>query len=140
MAPSLVSAASERGSIVFGWLARLTLVLGVLGLVAFETLSIAVAKVQLQDTGNTAAHAALDSYTASEHNTTMAYEAAASYADQHDTKIVKKTFVITPDSVTFEVKRTAPTLVLYRWDKTAKWAQIETTIYAEPFESNGSSS
>jgi hypothetical protein len=135
MAPSSVQAASDDGSIVFGWLGRITIILGILALVTFETLSIAVAKVDLQDTGSTAAQSALESY-AQNQNADVAYEIAEAYVEQHDSKIVKKTFVITPQSVTFDVKRTAPTLVLYRWSETAGWAKIRTTIYAEPMVSD----
>ncbi len=138
MVPSSTRHASDSGSIVVGWLTRLVLTLAILGLVTFEVLSIVVAKVQLQDTGSTAAHAALDSYLANP-NATLAYDTAATYATAHDAKIVKKSFVITADSVTFELKGTAPTLLLYRWSRTADLANIDTTVYAEPFEANGSS-
>ena len=37
------------------------------------------------------------------------------------------------DAVSFEIKKTAPTLLLFRWDRTAGYAEVKTKIYEEPF-------
>ena len=126
----------DYGSIVLGWLTRLTLVLGLLGLVGFEVLSIAVAHVQVQDIGQSAAQQAITSFQ-SNGNPALAYESARAYADDHDSTIRQKTFVITADSVRFELDKTAPTLVVSRIGALADYAEVSTRVFAEPLETSG---
>lgn len=128
---------ADRGSIVLGWLTRLVVTLGLLGVVGFEVLSVVVAHVQIQDIGQSAAQEALTTYQGSS-NPALAYQSAEEYADSHGSKIPQKSFIITPQSVTFNIIKVAPTLLLYRWDKVAHYAVVETTIYAEPLEAGGS--
>jgi hypothetical protein len=127
----------DAGSIVFGWLGRVALTLTILGVAAFEVLSIVVAHVSLDDIGQTAADRALTAYTDT-HDPYQAYVAANDYVDENDAVLVKKSFTITSDSVSFELKKTAPTLLLYRLDATAHLAEVHTTIYQEPFVEGGS--
>lgn len=133
----LRAAAGEDGSIVFGWLARLTLVLGLLGLIGFEVLSIAVARVSLEDYGQQAAQDAIATFQHT-HDPDLAYQSAVAVAEEHGAKIPKRTFAITPDAaVSFDISNTATTLVLYRVDRFASWARVRTTIYQEPIEDSG---
>jgi hypothetical protein len=124
---------SDDGSVVFGWLARLTLTFALLGLIGFEVLSIAVAHVQVQDIGQTAAMEALDAYKESG-SATQAYDTASAYAVSQGATIKQKSFTISDEAVTFEVTKTAPTLVLFRWSRTADLAEVETSTYAEPLQ------
>jgi hypothetical protein len=121
---------------VLGWLTRVALTLTLLGMVGFEVLSIAVTHVQIEDIGQTAAHEAITSFQ-NHNNVEQAYQAASIYADGHGAQITKKSFTITEESVTFDLEKVAPTLVLFRWDRLGKYAEVETTIYAEPLESGG---
>jgi hypothetical protein len=127
---------SDAGSVVLGWFGRLALTFAVLGVVGFEVLSIAVTHVGIQDIGATAGDRALTTYEDSK-NAALAYSAADQYASEHSATIVKKTFQISDQSVSFEITKTAPTLLLYRWDKTAGYAEIKTKIYQEPIVENG---
>lgn len=130
-------AVDDRGSIVFGWLARLTLVLGLLGLVAFEVMSIAVARVSLQDYGQEAAQDAIHTYQET-HNPRLALQSATAVAEEHGATIGKHTFTISPDgAVSFSISNTATTLLLYRVDQMASLAHVHTTIYQEPIEDAG---
>lgn len=122
----------DTGSIVFGWLGRLTLILALVGVIGFEVLSIAVTTVGVADIGATAGSRALDVYTES-HDPNAAFLAADQYASSQGADLVKKSFRIDDQAVTFEIKKTAPTLLLYRWDRTAGYAEISTKIYQEPF-------
>lgn len=122
----------DAGSIVFGWLGRITVTLTVIGLICFEMMSIVVTRVGLEDTGQTAADRALTVY-AESHNATSAYLAADQYAASQGAELVKKSFTVSPDAVSFDLKKTAPTLLMYRVDATAGYAEVTTTIYAEPF-------
>ncbi len=127
----------DAGSIVFGWLGRVALTLTVLGVVAFEVLSIVIARVSIEDVGRTAADQALTAYNDT-HDSYQAYSVADAYATQNGAVLVKKSFTITPDSVSFELKKTAPTLLLYRLDATAGLAEVKTTIYEQPVVEGGS--
>ena len=124
--------ADETGSIVFGWLGRLTLTLTLLGIICFEVLSILVTRVGVEDIGQTAGDRALTVY-AESGDSQGAYLAADQYAASQGAKLVKKSFDISDEAVSFDLKKTAPTLLLFRLDATADLAEVETTIYAEPF-------
>jgi hypothetical protein len=127
----------DAGSIVVGWLGRLVITLAILGVVAFEVLSIVVARVSIEDTGRTAADRALTTYTDSK-DSYEAFLAADAYASDNGASLVKKSFSITQDGVSFDLKKTAPTLLLFRFDATAGWAEVRTTIYEEPIVEGGS--
>ena len=117
---------------MFGWLGRLTLTLTVLGLICFEVLSIVVTRVGLEDVGQTAGDRALTVYSET-NNPTTAYLAADQYASSQGASLVKKSFTVSEEAVSFDLKKTAPTLLLFRLDATADYANVKTTIYAEPF-------
>jgi hypothetical protein len=127
---------SDHGGIVLGWLTRITLIFTILGVLGFEVLSIAVAHVQIQDVGQSAGHEAIRVYESS-HNQVLAYEAASAYAESHNAHVNKKSFVITDESVSFDIVKVAPTLLMFRWDKLAKYTEVKTTVYEEPLESGG---
>ena len=127
---------TDSGSIVLGWLTRLTLILVLLGIIGFEVLSVVVTRVSLEDIGATAGHRALDDYR-SNHNVDGAFHIASAEAELQGATLPRKSFEITDESVTFRLEKLAPTLVLYRVDQTAGWAHVETTVYAEPIEVGG---
>ena len=122
---------NDGGSIVFGWLGRVALTLTVLAVAAFEVLSIAITHISLADVGATAADRALTAYENS-HDPNQAYLAADKYVTENGAELMKKTFTITNESVSFEVRKTAPTLLLFRVDATAGWAKVKTNVYQEP--------
>jgi hypothetical protein len=130
--------ADDSGSIVFGWLTRLTLTLTLLGVAAFEVLSIAVAHVAIEDTGRTAADRALTTYQDTQ-SVDQAYLAADQYVSSQGATMVKKSFEVSDEAVSFELKKTAPTLLLFRVDATAGYAEVSTTVYAEPIVQGSSS-
>ncbi|HEX5017313.1 MAG TPA: hypothetical protein VFX15_06985 [Actinomycetes bacterium] len=127
---------NDAGSIVFGWLGRVALTLTVLGLAAFELLSIVVAHVAVDDIGRTAADRALTTY-ADTHDPYQAFLSADAYASENGATLLKKSFVITNDSVSFKLEKTAPTLLLYRLDVTADLAEVKTNVYEEPIVQGG---
>ena len=95
--------ADDSGSIVFGWLGRLTLTLTVLGLICFEVLSIVVTRVGLEDVGQTAGDRALTVYSET-NNPTTAYLAADQYASSQGASLVKKSFTVSEEAVSFDLK------------------------------------
>jgi len=126
----------DQGSIVLGWLTRLSLTLAILGIIGFEVLSIVSVKVQISDIGQTAAQSAITQYQQT-HNATTAFQAASASAESQGATIDETTFVISDKSVTFDLEKVAPTLFLYRWAPAAKYADVKTTVYAEPIEAGG---
>lgn len=129
--------ADDTGSIVFGWLGRLTLILTIVGLICFEVLAILVTRVGLEDIGQTSGDRALTVY-ADTGDQTAAYLAADQYASSKGATLVKKSFTVSDDAVSFDLKKTAPTLLLFRVEATAGLAEVSTTIYAEPFVQSSS--
>jgi hypothetical protein len=129
--------ADDSGSIVFGWLGRLALTLTLLGVLCFEVLSIVVTQIGLDDVGQTAGDRALTVY-AGTNDSTSAFLAADEYAASQGATLVKRTFTVSDDAVSFDLKKTAPTILLFRLDATADYAEITTTIYAEPFVKSSS--
>lgn len=105
---------NSDGSIVLGWLAKLTVTLGLLGLVAFDGISVLSASFQAADQATTAAGAAADSYKTS-HDVQVAYDAAlAAVAGDNDT-VETTTFRIAPDGrVTLRLHKMANTVWLQR--------------------------
>lgn len=136
MVPSWLGPAADQGSVVLGWLSRLVLTFAILGLIGFEVMSIAVVHVQVEDIGRSAAQEAIETYQETQ-NPELAYQAADVYAASQDSEIDKASFEITPESVSFTLEKVAPTLLLYRWSKTAGLAHVETPVYSEPIEMSG---
>lgn len=128
----------DAGGIVVGWLTRVTIVLAVLGIVAFETLSILVVRMNIQDTASQAADDAQTSWS-SAHNPVLAYTTAETTAEQAGATIPQKSFVINPDgSVHFVIEETARTLVLHDIKPLAKLAYVRTTYHAPAVMGAGS--
>ena len=117
----------DRGDIVVGWLTKITVVLAVAGLFLFDAISIGTTAMNLSDQGGYAAREASDKWQQTQ-NLQEAYLAAVAAAtEQNPANVVNpKTFRIDPDNtVHLTVSRTATTIVLYRWGRTAEWAELE---------------
>ena len=103
----------DRGDIVLGWLTKLVVIIGLLGLVGFDGVSLAQARFQAADRATTAADAAADSYA-----TTKTLQTAfnAAYATTRDGDVIEtKTFTVEPDgTVRLRLHHTATTLLLHR--------------------------
>lgn len=130
-------ACRDEGSIIVGWLTRLTLVLTLLGVLAFEVMSIAIAHIQVEDYGTEAGQEAIDVYQQTR-DPRLAYLAATAVATEHQATIPRQSFQVADDgTVSFDLRATAPTLLLFRWSRTADLAEVTTTIYQEPIEQSG---
>lgn len=104
--------AGERGSVITGWLAKLAVTLGVLGVLAFDLISIGASRVGAADDAGNAAIAASQAWEET-HDVQQAYNAAVDAAGEHGETVDTKNFVIDPDStVHLTVRRTAKTVVL----------------------------
>jgi hypothetical protein len=127
----------DDGSMIVGWLGRIALTLTLLGLASFEVLSVVVARVGIADDGLTAASAAQTQYQNSK-NVALAYQAAAAVAESHGETIPAASFkVYTDGAVSFDITKTATTLLLYRWSRTAKYAVVTTHIDESALQKSG---
>jgi hypothetical protein len=126
----------DAGSIVFGWLGRVALTLTVLALAAFEVMSIVVTHINLEDVGRTAGDRALTVY-AETGDPYRAFLAADTYVTESGAEMSRKSFSVSEESVSFDVKKTAPTLLLFRVDATAGYAEVRTNVYVEPIVESG---
>lgn len=117
---------ADRGGIVIGWLTKLTVVLAVAGVFLFDAISIGSTKASLADQGSYAARAASEVWqqTGNIQKTYDAAVAAAQEQDPQDTVYTKGFTVDADNTVHLVIGREAKTIVLYRWDRTRKWAKI----------------
>jgi hypothetical protein len=122
----------DRGDIVLGWLTKLVVALALLGLVAFDGISLVQARFQAADRATTAANAAADSYKASK-NVQLAYNAAVATLNTGDT-IETKTFSIASTGVvTLRLHHKATTIIVGRIGPLKHWIDaVETGEGAPP--------
>jgi hypothetical protein len=119
----------DRGGIVIGWLTKLTVALALVGVVLFDAISVGSTRATVADDGSYAAHQAADTW-ADTKDIQQAYaSASAAAAEANPANVVStKGFTVDPDgTVHLVISRTAHTMILFRWDRTAKWAVVRTT-------------
>jgi hypothetical protein len=126
--------ARDRGDLVLGWLIKLSVTLGVFGLLLFDGVSVVVARVGVQDDASLAAREASD---AADRGADVqgAYDAAVeALADQGSPSVVQtSTFAIGPDATaTVTTTRTASTFFLKHIGLVDEWIQASATATAAP--------
>jgi hypothetical protein len=110
-------------------LTKIALVLAVVGFVLFDAISVGSTTANVADQGSTAAMEASSVWNDT-HDIQAAYAAAVASATEQDpgNTVSAKDFVVDPDgTVHLRVSREARTLILFRWDKTRKWAMVSRT-------------
>lgn len=127
----MIRISGDRGDIVLGWLTKLVVILGVLGVLGFDGIALTQARVQAADRATTAAVAAADDYRAN-HDAQRAFDAA--YATLVDPDSIEtKSFAISPDgTVRLRLHHTATTLVLHRIRALSHFAEAVETGEARP--------
>ncbi len=103
----------DSGAIVLGWLTKLALLLGVLGIFAFDGISLVHTHLTASDAATTAANAAAENFKTTK-NVQLAYNAAiATVGTNPDATIETTTFHIGSDGVvTLRLHLKATTLIL----------------------------
>jgi hypothetical protein len=104
---------SDTGAIVLGWLTRVSVALGLIGVIAFDVISLGVTSLSVTDDAQAAARSAASAY-AETKNVDRAYEAAAdTLAKQNANDVVSAgTFAVSPEGrVSLTVEREAVTIV-----------------------------
>lgn len=121
------AAPADRGGIVLGWLTKVTIVLAVIGIALFDAISIGSTAATVSDQGSYAARDASSVWDQTK-DLQKTYDAAVASATLQDPQNVLKPkgFSVDPDgTVHLVIGRQAPTLVLFRWERTKKWAYVE---------------
>jgi len=122
----------ERGDVVVGWLTRLTLVLGVLGVLGFDAVALGVGRLTAEDHAQQAAREAVRSWQQTP-DLQRAYEAALTETDPAADVIAPDRFSVSPDgAVTLTVTHTSNTLVLSRIGPLRSWATSSATVTGRP--------
>lgn len=126
-----VRTSGDRGDVIVGWFLKLTIVLLILGVAAFDGLSIATTKLSATDNASAAALAASDSWNA-DHSGPMAYAAAKSNAQQNNATVITHRFRIDPDgTVHVSVRKTAHTVVVQHLSWLRHWTTQQSTATAK---------
>lgn len=116
----------DTGGIVLGWLTKLTVVLALLSIVLFDAISVASTKATVADAGAFAAREASTTWDDTK-DLQRTYETAVEVAAKQNpaNEVSTKGFSIDPDgTVHLTISRTASSLVFYRWERTAGWADV----------------
>ena len=117
----------DRGDIVVGWLTKIVLALAIVGVCAFEVVSIAVTKVSTKDDATTAAFEASQTW----HDTNdvqSAFNTAEAYALDHGGTVDPDSFEVEADGrVTLTLRKEATALILDKVSSAKKWLIVEET-------------
>jgi Flp pilus assembly protein TadG len=108
-----LGAAADAGGIVLGWLTQVTVLLAVVGLIAFDGISIITSRLSLEDVGDQAARSASETWQRT-HDIQASLLSAQTTATQAnaDTSVVSDSLRVDPDGTAhLTVTRTASTLV-----------------------------
>jgi hypothetical protein len=115
----------DRGDIVLGWLTKVCLVLGIVGVLAFDGISLATANISATDTATSAANVGAETWHDTHGNMQKAYAAALRYAEKQGGSIEPKEFVVNDDgSVEVTFRKEASSVLLYRTKATKRWTHI----------------
>lgn len=115
--------ASDRGEVISSWLVKITVVLALIGIAAFDGISCMVLRMQTQDAAQSAAASALPSNSART-SPKAAYETAqATLTEEHPGWTIDPASVtVGPDgAITLSVTGEAKTLVLGRIKQLKKY-------------------
>ncbi len=122
----LRTSSGDVGGIVLGWLTRLTVVLAVVGLVAFDGISIVSSRLSLEDVGDTAARSASETWERT-HDIQAALASAQQTATEAnaDTTVVPDSLSVDPDGTAhLTVRRVASTIVAHYIPPVRTWCDL----------------
>ena len=111
----LSETARDEGGIVLGWLTRVAVVLAIVGIIAFDVISVVTARLAVEDAGQQAALVASDVWSRT-HDIQETLKAAEDSATESNALNVvdPATLRVDPDgTVHLRVTRDAPTLVAH---------------------------
>jgi hypothetical protein len=123
----------DSGSIVLGWLTKLVVVLALLGVIAFDAISVGVAHLNGSDDANNAATAAATAWQQT-HQVQAAYAAALATITNPAETLLERGFVVNQDgSVRLLIRRKASTMVVAHIGPLKKYADAVIEGDAPPY-------
>ncbi len=122
----------DRGDIVLGWLTRLTVVLGILGVIGFDVAAVAIANVSAADTAASAARIGVQEYRTSQ-DAKRAFLASSGYATDRSLELAEEDFHVDPTTgaVTVTLHKHTETIVFKHIGFLKKKADVSKTATAE---------
>lgn len=130
--PARGPSGSDRGDIVLGWLTKVVASLALLGLIGFDAMSLAVARVQAEDSAQQAVRAAAATY-ASTRDLQAAYDSAVAKVAAAGDTIDPAGFGVASDgAVTLSLRRDAPTLLVEKVAPLRTYAEVVRTVTGGP--------
>lgn len=114
----------DRGGIVLGWLLRVTLVLVVTAVIAFDGISVGLAKIGATDDATAAATAASEAWQSSPRDPTTALHAASATATAHGEQVLPGMTIAADGTVELRLRRVANTILLQRVPPLARFGQV----------------
>lgn len=110
-----------------GWLLRVAIVILVVGIAAFDGISVVVAHMNGTDDANEAAYEASQAYQQT-HSVAQAIQAASEAITNPHEELVPNSVVIAPDGVVhLKIRREITTLVMYRIPPLKKYTVVVIT-------------
>lgn len=125
---------ADAGGIVTGFLFKIVLVLGVVGVICFDVVSVAASRMALEDQAVTAARMAATQWRDT-HDARAALVAAEESAQEADpgNVVVEEAFSVAPDgTVRLSVQRTARTFAAQHVPQLHDWISLEAAGQAGP--------
>lgn len=116
------------GGIVLGWLLKVTLVLLIVGVIAYDVVSVAYSRVAASDDARYIALGASEAIVLQRADNAEAVQMAQERAESRGVPLKPKDITIDPDgTVTVHVSRTADTLVAYHFSALDRFTAIDET-------------
>jgi hypothetical protein len=116
---------------ISSWFVRLTLILAILAVGAFEGISILIASIGVKDDAQDAALAAATAYQ-SNHTALAAITAAKATLHDGETLVPGSVRAAANGTISLQVRRTASSIVLHTWSTSAKWDIVTGTASSAP--------
>lgn len=117
---------ADDGGIVTGWLLKIFLAFAIIGVVAYDAVSITMARVTASDDARSIAQATSDAIIVRSMTPERALEAGRSRAEEHNVVLGPKDLVIARDgTVTARIHRSANTLVAFRIPKLKEYVEVD---------------
>lgn len=125
--------ARDAGSIVLGWLTKLTVTLSLVGLVVFDGISLVSANFTAADRAGTAARAASEVCQSTKGNVQKAYDAAYAVALENGDVVDTAGFsCLTDGTVSLTYRREAATLVMEKVGPLRRFTTVTASGTARP--------
>ncbi len=108
---------------VTGWLTRLVVIFALIGVVAFDGISVLSSRITVGDDAQTVAQAAATTF--HQQGTSQAALLTAQQTLPHGDTIVPGSFRVAVDgTVSIQLRRTAKSLLLHDFSQTRRWAIV----------------